>query len=145
MEREQLIEYCRKLFEVGGLGAIRYPALKKHKGLYFRLYYLGVKHRDLLQLLGVSESYREHKHKTFIRTRGDQIQRGWTWQRVLDEAADVVKQLGFLPPAQWFQENGRKSFVQAVYYLGKDWALLREQFHSFSGSHFVESRNASGG
>jgi hypothetical protein len=65
MGQQQLIEYCRNLYTTGGLDAIRYPSLKKHKGLYMRLYHLGLKHRDLLMQLGVVENYHEHKRKTF--------------------------------------------------------------------------------
>jgi hypothetical protein len=60
---------------------------------------------------------------------------------VLQEARKVTKQLGFLPPAAWFEENDKGGLVQAVYNLGKTWGDLYSEFGQSSQSSFVQSRN----
>lgn len=66
---------------------------------------------------------------------------GWTWEKVLVDVRPIVEREGFLPPAGWFQANGKPYLVQAVYNMDKTWEDLRVEFQSFENSSFVQSRN----
>lgn len=141
MTKDELIDYCRKLYGKYGLEALTYPFLKKEKALYHNLYRKGVTQKVLVGILNLSEDFKKFKRENFVRYSGEKIQRGWTWERILGEARSVVKELNFLPPAAWFQNNGYGSLIQAVYNRGKTWEDLRMELDSFHGSSFVESRN----
>lgn len=70
---------------------------------------------------------------------GKKLER-WTWDRVCEVATEAKLQAGHLPPAAWFQANGKGALVGAVYYHGKTWEDLRVALADFTSSQFVESR-----
>lgn len=140
LTRNQLIDRCRELYEAEGFPALTYASLKKH-GLYFNLYNNGISQRDLLQILGLSEQFREHRNQHWQKERDGKTLTRWTWERIQKEAMKSVADNGFLPPAAWFQANSRGSLVAAVYALGKTWADVRAACDCFQTSNFVQSRN----
>ncbi len=141
MSRKELVEYCRRLYETSGISALSYSALSKHRGLYMALYVKGLKQRTLLKALHLGDEYKKHATEQWVGTYNGRVIRRWTWNRILEEARSVTNQLGFLPPAAWFEENGKGGFVQAVYNLGKTWGDLYSEFGHSNQSSFVQSRN----
>jgi hypothetical protein len=141
MSREELLEYCRELYNERGVAALSYSALRRIKTLYMNLYHAGLTQKRLIAELELEDEYADYKRSVpLVRTDGSVVQR-WTWERCLKEAATAKKLFSSLPPAGWFQANGQQSLVQAVYYLGKTWEMLREELDDFDGSSFVESRS----
>lgn len=136
---EELLAYCRELYEAGGPAALSFRALKA-AGVYFPLYQRGIRQADLLARLGIAETYDAHKSAQPLQRNGRTVQR-WTWERVVSDAKQVAATQGALPPAAWFQQNGHQSLVQAVYYLDHSWEALRDAVGDFATSTFVESRN----
>lgn len=65
----------------------------------------------------------------------------WSWERIVTTAQQVVAREGFLPPAAYFQRNGKSMLTYGVYRHGKTWSELRSAVGSFEGSTFVESRS----
>lgn len=141
MSREDLIEFCRALYTQSGIEALSYPSLRKHKALYATLYRVGLPQKELIAALGLEGEYRTYKESLPLKRQGGRISQRWTWNRCVAEAKAVQDQHSHLPPAAWFQANGQGSLVQAVYYLGQSWELLREALGDFQNSSFVESRN----
>lgn len=129
MSRDELLEYCRKLYEHRGAESLSYGELSKHKALYYNLYKSGLNQKNLLLLLDVKDEYKESTAT-------------WSWERILQEASAVKVKIGFLPPAGWFQKNGLASVVTATYSLKRTWEELRAELDDFENSSFVESRNA---
>lgn len=141
MSDREILDYLRKRYREQGIASLSYKEIKKVKGLYFNLYDRGMKLKDIPKKLGVQKEYNEYKTKTFTKTVNGKIHRRWSWDRVISEASAVVAEQGFLPPAQWFQLNGKGSLVYTVYALNKNWDDLRAHFGSYETSDFVESRN----
>jgi hypothetical protein len=131
MTRTQLIDQCRELYKKEGPEALLFQNLKKNESSYFRLYRFGITQRTLLKKLGVEEEFLKYRKSRY----------GWTWGRIINKTKPIVKKMGFLPPAGWFQKNDYSSIVAAVYSLKKTWNDLRLEFDSYKGSSFVESRN----
>ncbi|HEY3696756.1 hypothetical protein [Phenylobacterium sp.] len=140
MTDAELLAYCRNLYEAEGFAALSFSALKKHDGLYFALYKLGINQATLLDKLGIADAYSAHKGSQPLIRNGRHVQR-WTWERIVAEAREVATLQGNLPPAPWFQRNGRQSLVQATYNMGKTWEDLRDAVGDFATSNFVASRN----
>ena len=142
MSRDELIEYCRSIYVRGGIEALSYTSLKKQKSLYPNLYRVGLPQRQLIHELGLEDEYKEHNKSVPLIRAGGKVTYRWTWERCVQQAKNVMNDFGFLPPAGWFQDNGRGGLPQAVYSLGKTWDLLRDAVgDDFSKSSFVESRN----
>lgn len=141
MSTSELLEFLRQRYLAHGIGSLSYPELKKEKGLYFHIYGKGLKLKDVISELGLNDEYREYKDKHFTKEVDGNTQHRWTWDRVIEEASLTVEEHGFLPPAQWFQNNRLGSLVFAVYKFNKTWEDLREHFDSFHNSSFVQSRN----
>lgn len=139
MTDAELLAHCWELYEGGGPAALSFGALKA-AGVYFPLYQRGIRQADLLDRLGIAETYETHKTAQPLQRNGRTVQR-WTWDRIVGEAKQVATVQGTLPPAAWFQQNGHQSLVQAVYYLGHSWEALRDAVGDFATSTFVESRN----
>lgn len=141
MSREELLEYCRELYNERGISALSYSALRIVKTLYMNLYRAGLTQKRLIAELELEQEYADYKRSVpLVRTDGRVVAR-WTWERCIREAAIAKRLFSSLPPAGWFQANGQQSLVQAVYYLGKTWEMLREELDDFDGSSFVESRS----
>lgn len=141
MSRDELLEFCRSLFQKSGIESLSYPALKKHKTLYPNLYRVGLPQKELISALGLEEEYRRCCESLPVKRAGGKITQRWTWNRCVEEAKVVKERLSYLPPGGWFQANGYASLVQAVYNLGRTWEELREALGDFGGSSFVESRS----
>lgn len=142
MSRNELLEYCHSLYIQGGIGALSYTSLKKQKSLYPNLYRVGLPQKQLIHALGLEDEYKEYNKFVPLIRSGGKITYRWTWDRCVQEAKIVMNEFGFLPPAGWFQDNGRGGLFQAVYSLGKTWELLRDAVgDDFGRSSFVESRN----
>jgi len=129
LSEEELVDQYRILYKKQGIGALLFKNIDKR--LYFALYYKGISLKDVLDKLSLTDEMRRYKTETT----------GWTWKKVIENAKAIVEEQSFLPPAGWFQANGMSAIVAAVYSLGKNWEDLRNEFNSFEGSSFVESRN----
>ena len=114
--------------ETLGLESLKYKSINSEKGLYMNLYRHGITQSVLLRILGLTKIFKEFKSE-------------WSWERVLAEAGAVTEKQGFLPPGQWFHDNGQGTLVNSVYNLGRTWADLRSEWESFQSSSFVQSRN----
>jgi hypothetical protein len=135
----ELLDRCRSIYEAEGFDGLTFGSLKR-AGLYFPLYYFGVTQAHLLERLGLSEKYAEHKATQPFMRKGQMVER-WTWERILTEARKVRDDLGFLPPAGWFQANGLFSLVHHTYRTGHTWEDVRDALGDFQSSLFVESRS----
>jgi hypothetical protein len=141
MDKAELLAYCKNLYLTEGIEALSYPKLKQTKGLYWSLYNQGLKQRELLKELGIKEEYNDTKGDFFSREINGVEKFGWSWKRIVEIATQITQEKGFLPPAQWFSENGYGSLVSTLYYRKRTWEDLREAIQSFETSSFVESRN----
>ncbi len=128
MTKQELKDYLWARYKKEGVSALSYSSIKKEKGLYFQLYSKGLKIRDFIEEFGLKDEYHA-------------AQSCWSWEKVINETTKVVENHGYLPPAQWFQQNKMSSLVYATYNLGKDWNDLRAHFNSYENSTFVKSRN----
>lgn len=140
MSEDDLLRFCRTLYEKDGIKALSYEALSKQGTLYYHLYQHGLNQKALIVRLDLQEQYSAYKATMPMMRKGRSAQR-WTWTHIIKEAALAKKKMGALPPAAWFQDNGQKSLVQAVYYLGHTWEDLRKELDDFVGSNFIASRN----
>lgn len=140
MPEADLLAYCRRLYEEQGFAAFSFKSLKRHEGLYTSLYRRGLAIKTLIRRLGLESEYRAHRLGTPL-IRGGRHQRRWSWERVVEGASTIKVELGFLPPAGWFRENGHQSLVQCLYRLGKTWEELRQAVGDSASGIFVESRN----
>lgn len=140
MSRDELLAFCRDLYSKNSIAAFSYPALKAIPKLYTHLYANKLSQKVLLSELGISAEYKNYISSTPMKY-GNSTRTRWNWEIVVEKALDLKKEKGHLPPAIWFQKNGQGTFVQAVYYLGRTWADLREAVGDFSNSNFVQSRS----
>ncbi len=141
MTPAQLLDACRDLVKAEGIGALAYAELRKKKGLYFALYEAGFSQRVLIKKLGLEAEYRNHREANWTYKRNGKTYGMWTWPKIVSQARAIVEREGFLPPASWFDANGKQGLIQAVYNLGKTWEALRDELGDFKTSNFVESRN----
>lgn len=140
MPEADLLAYCRRLYEEQGFAAFSFKSLTRHEGLYTSLYRRGLAVKTLIKRLGLEAEYRAYKlGKPLI--RGGRHQRRWSWERVVESASAIRAELGFLPPAGWFRENGYQSLVQFLYRLGKTWEELRQAVGDSASGIFVKSRS----
>lgn len=65
----------------------------------------------------------------------------WTWKRIVKKANDIVKQCGYLPPAEELRRMGYSSMAAVLYERGKTWEDLRAVVNDFNRSSFVQSRS----
>lgn len=140
MSRNELLEFCRGLYDDKGISAFAYPALKAIPKLYFNLYANDLSQKTLLKELGIEEEYKRHAVSKPYKYGSTQRER-WSWDALLKKALAIKEAEGRLPPALWFQKNGHGAFIQALYNLGHTWAELREAVGDFTDSNFVQSRN----
>lgn len=140
MSRNELLNYCRALYEEKGISVFTYPSLKAIPKLYYNLY-----NRQLPQKALLKELELEAEYKGFLLSQpykyGSMQRERWSWNTLLEKALAIKEREGRLPPALWFQKNGHGAFIQALYNLGHTWAELREAVDDFTGSNFVQSRN----
>ncbi len=141
MSEEEILQYLWARYQKYGIGSLSYVSIKNEKGLYFHLYKKGLKITEIINKLDLNEEYHAFKTENFTKTVNGNIQRRWSWKRIIKEAAPIVEDNGFLPPAQWFQANKLGSLVFSVYKLGNDWNNLRAHFNSYENSDFIQSRN----
>ena len=140
MSRNELLAFCRELYEKNGVAAFSYPALKAIPKLYFNLYAQKLSQKTLLKEFGIEDAYKQYL-LTQPRKYGSTVRERWSWELIVKKALDIKQSEGRLPPALWFQKNGHASFIQALYNIGHTWAELREAVGDFTDSNFVQSRN----
>jgi hypothetical protein len=140
MSVDELLDFCRALYERDGIKALSYSELSKQGALYYNLYRYGVNQKELIVRLGLQEQYQAHKATIPLMRKGRLAQR-WTWAHIVKEAKVVKDKEGVLPPAAWFQSNGYGTLVASIYYLKHTWEDLRQELGDFENSSFVESRN----
>jgi hypothetical protein len=138
--KQELLDFCRGLYDERGIAAFAYPALKAIPKLYANLYRQGLSQKELLKELGIELEYKEFIQSQAY-TYGESRRQRWSWSLILEKARAIQEAEGRLPPALWFQKNGHGSFVQALYNLGHTWDQLREAVGDFNGSNFVQSRS----
>ena len=141
MSEQEIMEFLRDRYQRNGIGSLSYVSIKKEKGLYFHLYKKGLKIEEIIRKLSLEKEYSAFKTNNFTKIVNGKVHRRWSWKRIIEEAEPIVKANGFLPPAQWFQNNKLGSLVFSVYSLGMDWNDLRAHFDSYENSVFVQSRN----
>ncbi len=141
MSTEEMMHYLWDRYQLYGIGSLSYISIKKEKGLYFHLYKKELKIKDIVKEFGLEKEYASFKKEHFSRTINGKVHHRWSWKRIIDETQAIVDELGFLPPAQWFQTNGKATLVAALYYMDKTWNDLRAHFNCYENSDFVESRN----
>lgn len=140
LSEQQLLEHCRSLYEMHGPAALTYTFMKSQPGLYMALYGRGLTQKVLAGRLGVADELHRHMaDRPMVRGGRSMVRR--SWPQIVEEAREVAAEHGSLPPAQWFQQNGRASLVQYVYTLGKTWDELRDAIGDTSTGAFVQSRN----
>jgi hypothetical protein len=140
MSRDELLKFCRKLYDKQGVAAFTFSGLKSIPTLYFHLYNKELPQKTLLKELGIAQEYKQYVLST-PKKYGSTIRERWTWDVILEKSRTIIESEGYLPPALWFQKNGQASLIQAIYNLGHTWAELREAVGDFSNSNFVQSRN----
>ena len=140
MPKSELLDFCRELYAVKGIGAFGYPSLKSIPKLYTQLYQNGLSQKVLLTELGIAEEYKRYIQSLSYQY-GDKQRQRWSWELIVQKATAIKESHGLLPPALWFQKNGHGSLIQALYNLGNTWDQLREAVGDFSNSKFVQSRN----
>ena len=140
MSENELLQFCRILYEKDGIKALSYESLSKQGALYYHLYRHGVNQKALIVRLDLQEQYSAYKATMPMMRQGRLAQR-WTWAHIVKEAKAVKEKMGALPPAAWFQSNGHATLVASVYYLKHSWEDLRQVLDDFEGSNFVPSRN----
>lgn len=140
MSRDELLKFCRKLYDKQGVAAFTFSGLKSIPTLYFNLYNKELPQKTLLNELGIAKEYKQYVLST-PKKYGSKIVQRWTWEVILEKVLEIKKTAGHLPPALWFQKNGQASLIQAIYNLGHTWADLREALDDFTNSNFVQSRN----
>jgi hypothetical protein len=140
MSENDLLQFCRILYEKNGIQALSYEALSKQGALYYHLYQHGLNQKTLIVRLDLQEQYIAYK-ATMPLMRNGKLSQRWTWEHIIKEAKLAKEKMGALPPAAWFQSNGYATLVASVYYLNHTWEDLRKELDDFEGSNFVESRN----
>lgn len=140
MTDEQILEYCRSLYDAHGPTALTFQALKSHDNLYFALHVRGIGQRALLIRLGLTSELKSYRYTLKKFRDGKRLER-WTWERICEVATEAQLAAGHLPPAAWFQANGKGALVGAIYNHGKTWEDLRAALADFNSSQFVESRS----
>lgn len=140
MSREDLVQYCRSIYEVEGLEGLSFKSLNSDKALYSSLYKNGLTQKVLLESLELSEAYKAYKNSSPYQYGGAMRNR-ITWERIVERARIATGENGHLPAALAFAKRGDASLVQAVYALGRTWDQLREAVGDFESSLFVQSRN----
>jgi hypothetical protein len=141
MNEDEMIQYLLVRYQKLGIGSLSYVSIKKEKGLYFQIYKKGLNIKSIIKILGLEEEYNSFKTEHFSKLVQGKKQKRWSWERVIEESTVIVNSNGFLPPAQWFQQNKMGSLVFAVYKFNKNWNDLRAHFDSYESSNFIESRN----
>ena len=140
MSRNELLDYCRSLYDQNGIAALSYTKLKAIPKLYPNLYAKGLSQKSILKDLVLEDEYKSYLIAVPYKT-GESVRYRWTWERLIEKFKKIREEQGALPPALWFQKNGHSSLVATLYYLGHTWDELREAVGDFSTSNFVQSRN----
>lgn len=140
LSRDEMLAFCRRLYEERGVAAFAYPALRKVHGLYTSLYELGLRQKVLLRELGIEDEYKAYTRSQPMKYGGTLRDR-WSWELVIARARAIFEQEGRLPSAIWFQKNGHASLIQALYSLGHTWDQLRAGVGDTSTGNFVASRS----
>lgn len=131
LSKEQLIEYCRDIYNKNGIEALSYTNLSTINNLYWCLYRLGITQKVLITALGLKNEYAEYKKS---------IQK-WSFEKIVEEGNKIIEEFGYLPPADWLRKNGYGSFVTALYGLDMSFADLRDFLNANESSSFVISKN----
>ena len=140
MSRNELLDYCRSLYDQEGIAALTYPKLKAIQKLYPNLYAKNLSQKTILKELKLEDEYKGfHTAKPY--KYGESIRERWTWEGLIAKVKKIQDEQETLPPALWFQKNGYGSLVVSLYKLGHTWDELRAAVGDFSNSNFVESRN----
>src|SRR5690242_7243203 len=105
MTRNQLPEHCRAQYASLGPTFLTFDGLQAEPGLYANLYQHGLGLKQLVRALGLANAYQTHKDATWERHRNGAPATRWTWPRITERARQIATERGFLPPAQWFQQN----------------------------------------
>ena len=131
MSKEQLINYCRNSYKENGIEILTYAKISETGNLYFSLYKYGITINSLIAILDLKNEYDDYK----------QNNKKWSLENILQQTKEIITELGYLPPAEWFRKNGYGSLVNGLYESGKTFAYLREELNSNESSSFVQSRN----
>ena len=141
MAEDELLAFCRVLYEDGGFEALTCKAMQKVDGrLYMRLYQRGLTKTVLIERLGLAEKYAQHESQR-PKVYAGRIRVPWTWDRAVAVAFELVQKHGHLPSAPWFQRHKLGAVVHFIYRSGKTWDQLQEAVGGLVGGRFVESRN----
>jgi hypothetical protein len=128
---EQLINYCKNIYIEKGIEALGYVSLSKFNNLYNALYSYGITQKKLLEILGLTDEYSEHRKNSSK----------WSYDKIKMHGSNIIKEYGYLPPAEWLRRNGYGSLVTGLYDLNMTFADLREVLNANVSSSFVLSKN----
>lgn len=129
--KEQLIEYCKNIYNENGIEKLNYVNLSKISNLYFSLYKYGITQKNLIDVLNLKNEYAEYKRKSLK----------WSLEKILIHCKEIIKEFGYLPPAGWLRKNGYGTLVTSLYGSGKTFAELRNELNANVSSSFVISKN----
>ncbi|MDQ0885014.1 hypothetical protein QFZ81_000102 [Paenibacillus sp. V4I9] len=130
--KEELVEYCKSIYNNVGIEGLSYVYLKNIGNLYMSLYKNGITQTVLVNILGLTAEYSKYKHSTIK----------WSYDNILEKCKEIVKEYGYLPPAEWLRKNGYGSLVTALYqHQDKSFADLRNDLNANEGGSFVLSKN----
>ena len=138
---EDLIAFCRDLYQANGFEALTYNAMQQnYPKLYMRLYKRGLNKAVLIDRLSLSAEFAEHQANR-PKTYAGKVRVPWTWERVVTLAGELTAQHGHVPSAPWFQRHELGAAVHFVYRSGRTWDQVQSAVGGLSQGRFVESRN----
>ena len=141
MAEEDLLAFCRKLYDAGGFEALTYESMQNsHSGLYMGLYRRKLTKAALIARLGLLEEFKKYESQR-PKVYAGKMRVPWTWARVVEVATGLVEKHGHLPSAPWFQRHKLGAIVHFIYRSGRTWDQLQEAVGTLSNGRFVESRN----
>jgi hypothetical protein len=114
--KEQLIEYCKNLYNEHGMVSLTFESLSDISNLYFSLYKYGLTQKSIIDLLGLTEEYNQFKKDNSK----------WSFENIKIHAKKVIEEYGYLPPAEWLRKNGYGSLVTGLYDLNMTFGDLRK-------------------
>ena len=94
MPRAELLATLKRLYDLHGAIALSTPFLEKER-LYAHLLSVGLYQQNYLQELGPSDQYAEWRAKS--RTYAGKLRPKWTWEEVLQKAAQAKGKFEELP------------------------------------------------
>jgi hypothetical protein len=140
VERDNLLSSVRSLCETHGLKALSTPFLEKQRdALYPRLLAAGLKQKELLHALNLTEEYATWRDAN--RSYRGVTKPKWSWDSAVARAKEIKAQEGDLPTVEECRLRGLSGMIAAVHRSGRTWDDLRRAVGCEPAQGFRESRN----